>query len=508
MPQAGLRAARAHSTPRAAAAAGRSAPSPILASAAACAGAGAGAGAAAAARRPRRRQTGRARANAPAEGGAPVTRDDLVAHLASGCRPRDAWRIGTEHEKLCFNAADLTRADFPRIRGVLEKLASRYGWRPIVENGQTIGVQLDGQSVTLEPGGQFELSGAPLRTLHQTCAEVNAHLYQVKEIGEEMGLAFLGAGFDPKWRVADVPMMPKDRYRLMRAYMPTVGTRGLDMMFRTCTVQVNLDFESEKDMREKFRIGLALQPIAQALFANSPFIEGKLSGLLSARGDVWTDVDRARTGGLPDVFQKADYGFEDYCEYAMDVPMYFVYRNGTYVDALGMSWRDFMAGKLPCLPAGERPTMADWENHLTTIFPDVRLKKFLEMRGADGVPFGLICALPAFWVGLIYDAQAQAEALDLIDGWTPEEREHLRREVPRTALATPFRAGTTVRDLAVKALEIARGGLERRGEDEAHFLDELRDIAARGRTPADELVDLYKGPWKGSVDPMFREKMY
>ena len=457
---------------------------------------------------------GRRRPTAPCAGAGtsapspPLTRDDLVAHLASGCKTPDRWRIGTEHEKLCFNVADLTRADYGRIAAVFEKLEARYGWQPIVEAGRTIGVQMDGQSVTLEPGGQFELSGAPLRTLHQTCAEVNAHLFQVKSIGEEMGLAFLGCGFDPKWRVDQIPIMPKDRYRLMRKYMPTVGTRGLDMMFRTCTVQVNLDFETERDMRDKFRIGLALQPVAQALFANSPFKEGQLSGLLSTRGDVWTDVDASRTGGLPFVFDKPDFGFEDYVDYAMRVPMYFVYRDGRYIDALGLDWRDFMAGKLPCLPAGERPTMADWENHLTTIFPDVRLKRFLEMRGADGVPFRLICALPALWVGLIYDAQAQAEALDLISDWTAEERERLRRDVPRLALATPCRPGVTVRDLAVRVVDIARGGLERRGEDEAAFLGELREIAASGRTPADVLVERYKGPWKESVDPMFTELMY
>jgi glutamate--cysteine ligase len=457
----------------------------------------------------RRRLSTRAAAAANAAADAPpLTRDDLIAHLASGCKPPERWRIGTEHEKLCFNVSDLTRADYSRIALVFEKLEARYGWKPIVEGGKTIGVEMDGQSVTLEPGGQFELSGAPLRTLHQTCAEVNAHLFQVKSIGEEVGLAFLGAGFDPKWRVDQIPVMPKDRYRLMKSYMPTVGTKGLDMMFRTCTVQVNLDFESERDMREKFRIGLALQPVAQALFANSPFREGKLSGFLSTRGDVWTDVDKARTGGLPFVFDLPNFGFEHYVDYAMGVPMYFVYRKESgYQNALGLSWRDFMSGKLPCLPPGSLPTMADWENHLTTIFPDVRLKRFLEMRGADGVPFRLICALPALWVGLIYDAQAQAEALDLISDWSGEEREYLRREVPRTALATRFRKGT-VRDVAVKVLEIARGGLERRGEDEAAFLGELREIAASGRTPADALVDLYKGRWNESVDPMFREMMY
>eukprot|EP00882_Tetradesmus_deserticola_P017863 GHRQ01019161.1.p1 GENE.GHRQ01019161.1~~GHRQ01019161.1.p1 ORF type:complete len:471 (+),score=122.78 GHRQ01019161.1:97-1509(+) len=387
-------------------------------------------------------------ANAPSQGStAPVSREDLIEHLRSGCKTRDRWRIGTEHEKLGFNLADNTRMNYEQINSVFQRLQSRFGWEPMVEAGLTIGVKLDGQSVTLEPGGQFELSGAPLTTLHQTCAEVNSHLYQSKTIGEELGIGFLGVGFDPKWSIEQIPIMPKDRYRLMKSYMPTVGTRGLDMMFRTCTIQVNLDFESEQDMIDKFRIGLALQPIAMALFANSPFVEGKPTGLLSTRGDVWTDVDAARTGNLPFVFQP-DMSFEKYVDYAMDVPMYFVYRNGQYINALGQSWRDFMEGKLPALP-GERPTMGDWENHLTTIFPDVRLKRFLEMRGADGGPWRMICALPALWVGLIYEPQAQAEALQLVSSWSQDDRDYLGREVPRLGLATPFRGGT-VQDIALK----------------------------------------------------------
>ncbi|KAF8066224.1 GSH1-1 [Scenedesmus sp. PABB004] len=445
-------------------------------------------------------------ANAPSEGSTePVTRDDLVAHLRSGCRPREQWRIGTEHEKLGFNLADNTRMDFDKISQVFEKLQSRFGWQPITEAGLTIGCKLDGQSVTLEPGGQFELSGAPLATLHQTCAEVNSHLYQVKTIGEELGIGFLGVGFDPKWAIKDIPVMPKDRYRLMKSYMPTVGSRGLDMMFRTCTIQVNLDFESEADMVEKFRIGLALQPVAVALFANSPFVEGKPTGLVSTRGDVWTDVDASRTGNLPFVFERG-MCFERYVEYAMDVPMYFVYRQGQYINALGQSWRDFMEGKLPALP-GQRPTMGDWENHLTTIFPEVRLKRFLEMRGADGGPWRLICALPALWVGLIYDPQAQAEAADLIAPWTQDDRDYLRAEVPRKGLATPFKGGT-VRDVALKVLAIATGGLERRGHDEAHFLKQLHVIAESGLTPADHLLERYAGAWGRSVDPLFKEFMY
>lgn len=445
-------------------------------------------------------------ANAPQEGPAvPVTREDLIEHIRSGCKPPERWRIGTEHEKLGFNLADRRRMDYGEVRQVLDKLGSRFGWRPIKEGDLTIGVELDGQSVTLEPGGQFELSGAPVATLHQTCAEVNSHLYQAKSIAEELGIGFLGIGFDPKWRIDQIPVMPKDRYRLMKSYMPTVGTRGLDMMFRTCTVQVNLDFESEADMVDKFRIGLALQPVAVALFANSPFCEGRPTGEVSTRARVWMDVDKARTGGLPFVFEEG-MSFARYVDYAMDVPMYFVYRKGRYVDALGMSWRDFMEGKLPALP-GERPTMSDWENHLTTIFPDVRLKRYLEMRGADGGPWRLICALPALWVGLIYDRQAQAEALDLIQGWTQDERDYLRAEVGIHGLRTPFRGGT-VRDLALKVLDIARGGLERRGHDEASFLKSLQAIAEGGKTPADAMLELYEGRWGRSVDPLYDELAY
>lgn len=436
---------------------------------------------------------------------APLPKADLVAYIASGCRPRDKWGIGTEHEKLGFNLRDNSRLTYAQIEQVLQRLNSRFGWQPMMEAGKIIGVALDGQTVTLEPGGQFELSGAPVKTIHETCAEVNTHLYQVKAICEEMGVGFLGLGFDPKWAIKDIPVMPKDRYKLMTAYMPTVGSMGLDMMYRTCTVQVNLDFESERDMVEKFQIGLALQPIANALFACSPFIEGKPSGFLSTRGNVWTDVDRNRTGGLPFVF-KPNFGFEQYVDYAMDVPMYFVYRDGKYINALGQSWRDLMAGKLPALP-GEYPSMADWANHLTTIFPDVRMKKFLEMRGADAGPWRMLCALPAMWVGLLYDPQAQAEALALISDWTDAEREQLRSEGPKYGLQTPFRGGT-IQDVSKQVVAIAKRGLERRGLDEAPFLARLEVIADSGLTQADHLLALYETKWKRSVDPLYGEFAY
>ncbi|KAI3430867.1 hypothetical protein D9Q98_009276 [Chlorella vulgaris] len=429
-----------------------------------------------------------------------LTKDDLVKYIAAGCRPREQWRIGTEHEKLGYNVADGKRLTYEQIAALLTRIQERFGWKPIIEEGKIIGLTQDGQSVTLEPGGQFELSGAILDTLHKTCAEVNSHLYQVRSISEELGIAFLGVGFDPKWRYEEVSMMPKARYAIMRDYMPTRGDLGRDMMFRSCTIQVNLDFESEADMVEKMRIGMALQPVATALFANSPFKEGKATGFKSWRSHVWTDTDPDRCGTLPFVFEEG-FGFERYVDYVLDVPMYFVYRNGTYHNVAGQSFRDFMDGKLPGLP-GEKPTLVDWETHMTTVFPEVRLKKFLEMRGADGGPWRLICALPALWVGLLYDEQAQSEALALIADWSHEEREYLRDNVPRDALATPFRGGT-VQDLAKQVLAISRGGLERRGLEEAKFLNELEAIAESGITEADRLLALYNGEWNHSVDPIY-----
>lgn len=375
-----------------------------------------------------------------------------------------------------------------------------------MEGEHIIGLEQSGQSVTLEPGGQFELSGATLESLHQTCAEVNNHLYQVRSVSEELGVAFLGAGFDPKWKYEDVPKMPKQRYAIMRDYMPKRGTLGRDMMFRSCTVQVNLDFESETDMIEKFRIGIALQPVATALFANSPFKEGRPTGYLSWRSHVWTDTDPDRCGTLPFVFDPG-FGFERYVDYVLDVPMYFVTRKdkitGKYVyhNVAGQSFRDFLVGRLPGLP-GELPTLKDWESHLTTVFPEVRLKRFLEMRGADGGPWRLICALPALWVGLLYDSEAQSQAAALIADMTAEEREFLRDEVPRAGLKTPYRNGT-MKDLAFEVLRIAHGGLERRGREEGKYLKELMEIADSGTTQAERLLELYEGPWGRSVDPYY-----
>ena len=396
---------------------------------------------------------------------------------------------------------------------MLEGLRDRFGWDPVEESGHLIGLTRDGANVSLEPGGQLELSGAPLETLHQTCDESNRHLAEVKEIADEIGAGFIGLGAAPEWRHDEMPMMPKGRYRLMTGYMQSIGPWGTQMMYRTCTIQVNLDFGSEADMVQKLRVGLALQPVATALFANSPFFEGKINGQKSWRSRIWQDLDDQRTGMLPFVFEDG-MGFERWADYALDVPMYFVYRDGKYIDALGQSFRDFIDGKLPALP-GETPTLSDWADHLTTAFPEARIKKFIEMRGADGGPWRRICALPALWVGLMYDQGALDAAWDLAKDWTAEEREALRRDAARRGLEAEIR-GRSMRDLAGEALDIAQAGLKARARagagglipDETHFLDALRETVDSGQTPADELLARYHGDWNGDLSKVYGEYSY
>ena len=438
----------------------------------------------------------------------------LVAFHEAGNKPPADWRVGTEHEKFVFRRADLKRAPYDGPNGIRALLQGmmRFGWKPVLEKGNVIALSNDARcSITLEPGGQFELSGAPLETIHQTCGEVHEHLRQVREVCDELGLGMIGLGFDPTSRRDEVPWMPKGRYRIMRDYMPKKGRLGLDMMLRTCTVQANLDYESEADMVTKFRVGLALQPVAVALFANSPFVEGRPVGYHSYRSLVWTDTDPDRCGTLPFVFEDG-FGFERYVDYMLDVPMYFVYRDGTYIDASGQSFRDFMAGRLPALP-GELPRLGDWADHLTTAFPEVRLKTFLEMRGADGGPWRRLCALPALWVGLLYDRGALAAAADLVADWTADEREAMRRDVPLRGLDAPHRS-RSLRDIALEMLDIARDGLVRRarrdaaGDDETIFLDPLFAIARSGRSAAAELVEDYRGRWAGDISRVYEEHAY
>ncbi|MBI1329619.1 MAG: glutamate--cysteine ligase [Alphaproteobacteria bacterium] len=447
----------------------------------------------------------------PQSAGGPIeSRDSLVAYLASGSKPKSDWRIGTEHEKFIYGLKTMKPVPYAGeggIRALLEGMR-RFGWEPVMEGDSIIGLTQNGASISLEPGGQFELSGAPLMSVHETCSEVNTHQEQVRQVAAEIGVGVIGLGYAPSWGLDEVPMMPKGRYNIMRRYMPKVGGYGLEMMFRTCTVQVNLDFSSEADMVKKFRASLAWQPVATALFANSPFREGRPNGFLSYRSHVWTDVDNARAGMLPWVFEDG-MGFERYVDYALSVPMYFVYRDGQYIDVAGKCFRDFLDGNIPELK-GVVPTMADWADHLTTIFPEVRMKKFLEMRGADAGSWRRICGLPALWVGLLYDDQALDEAWEVVKDWTDEERQQMRDSVPRLGFKTPFRT-TNVGALAKTMLDISQRGLRRRasedsiGSTEEGFLNPLRELVDRGYTRSEELLAKYRNEWKGDLTPLFKE---
>ncbi len=437
----------------------------------------------------------------------------LVEHLESGCKPRESWRIGTEHEKFVFklDTREPVPYDGPFGIGAFLDGMTRFGWQPVLEKDRTIALAMDGCTISLEPGGQLELSGAPLGNLHETCDEVHTHLAQVKEVAGELGVGLIGLGFLPEARREDVSWMPKGRYGIMRAYMPKKGNLGIDMMIRSCTVQVNLDFGSEADMVEKFRVSLALQPVATALFANSPFVEGRAVGWQSWRSHLWEDTDPDRCGTLPFVFEDG-MGFERYADYALDVPMYFVYRGGNYIDVAGQSFRDFLRGRLPGLE-GELPTMGDWIDHLTTIFPEVRLKTFLEMRGADGGAWRRLCALPALWTGLLYDAEAQSAAADLVRDWSVEDIARLRHDAARTGLHGTFR-GRPLKELAGEVLTIAEGGLRRRAipgvvdPDESGFLATLHEIIASGRSPSDEMLARFENEWNGDAGRAYSEYAY
>ena len=447
------------------------------------------------------------------------SRDQLIASFARGEKPKDAWRIGTEHEKFVYANGDHHAPSYDEPSGIRALLGEleQYGWKPVMERGpdgteNAIAMSGPDGSISLEPAGQFELSGAPLDSLHETCAETGRHLEQVKAAGEKLGIGFLGLGMWPDKTRAELPIMPKGRYAIMLRHMPRVGSMGLDMMLRTCTIQVNLDYASEADMVKKFRVGLALQPLATALFANSPFTEGKPNGMLSYRSHIWSDTDPHRTGMLPFVFEDG-FGYERYAEYALDVPMYFVYREGKYIDAAGHSFRDFLKGELSVLP-GEKPTLDDWTDHLSTAFPEVRLKTFLEMRGADGGPWNRICALPALWVGLLYDQGALDAAWDLVKDWSIDERQALRDSVPKLGLDAPIAGGGKLRDIAAQALDIAGAGLtararfNRAGDNESGFLDPLREIVRSGKVPAEMLLEKYHGVWGGDVSKVYDESSF
>lgn len=443
--------------------------------------------------------------------------EEMAAYLASGCKPKEEWRIGTEHEKFPFCMQDHTPIPYAgerSIEALLKGMQAELNWEPIIDEGNLIGLfEPNGMgAISLEPGGQFELSGAPLETIHETCRESNRHLAQLRQIADPLGIKFLGLGASPKWSLAETPRMPKSRYDIMRNYMPKVGSQGLDMMHRTSTIQVNLDFDSEADMRKKMQMSYRLQPLATVLFANSPFTEGKPNGLLSWRADIWRDTDNDRAGVLPMVFND-NFGFADYVEWALDVPMYFVLRNGKYIDCTHVTFRQFMNGALEGEIPDAKPNKGDWTNHLSTVFPEVRLKKFIEMRGADGGPWRRICALPAFWVGLCYDESALEAAWQLTKDWTFEDVVELRNAVPKDGFKAAIK-GQSMHCLAKEVLGIARQGLISRarlnddGFDEAHFLAPLEEVAARGTTSAEQMLLQYQSNWAGSIEPAFLEYAY
>lgn len=442
------------------------------------------------------------------------SKDELMSWIAAGEKPPSAFRLGTEHEKFPFYRDDLSPVPYEGrpgaggIRHLLEGMQAKLGWEPIVDAGHIIGLAGPdgGGAISLEPGGQFELSGAPVETLHETASELAEHLADVKAVAAVHGIGFVSLGHSPLWTRAQTPVMPKGRYKIMANYMPKVGMRGLDMMFRTCTVQVNLDFSTEADMVRKLRVSLALQPLATALFATSPFTEGQLNGFQSMRSEIWRDTDKARSGMIAFAFDEG-MSYEGYVDWALDVPMYFVKRGDTYHDVAGASFRDLLAGKLAQLP-GEKATISDWANHLSTLFPEVRLKRFLEMRGADAGPPELLNALPAFWVGLLYDPAALDAAWDLVKGWSNEERQALRDSVPKAGLSATI-AGRKLRDIAREVLALSRAGLVRRarrnaaGADESGFLDPLDAIVAADRTLSQDLAERYRKEWGGQIEPLF-----
>jgi glutamate--cysteine ligase len=444
------------------------------------------------------------------------TRDELVAWFEAGIKPKSEFHIGTEHEKFPFGVGDHRPIPFEgdrSIRALLEGMQQLLGWEPIMEAGNIIGLfdAGGGGAITLEPGGQFELAGAPVETVHQTASELAAHLAQIKKVAAPLGIGFLGLGMTPAWSRAEIPTMPKGRYRIMTGYMPKVGKLGLDMMYRTSTVQTNLDYCSEADMVKKLRVSLALQPVATAIFANSPFTEGKPNGFLSFRSEIWRDTDPDRTGMLPWAFESG-MGFERWVDYVLGVPMYFVKRGERYIDVAGESFRDLMSGRLAQLP-GERATISDWVNHVSTVFPEVRLKRYLEMRGADSGPWRRFPALSAYWVGLLYDEDVLESAWAMVKDWTAQERQKLRDDVPRLGFKATVR-GQSVLDLARATLGLAEGGLKRRsrldsnGRDETQYLQPIEEIVARGMTSAEQLLEKFDGRWGGSVAPVFEEFAY
>ena len=432
---------------------------------------------------------------------------DLIKWFEAGCKPKNLFRIGTEHEKFVYKLNSLKPVSYNEPSGIKNILKSlvRFGWVEVSESGNIIALRKDNQSITLEPGGQLELSGAPLENIHQTCSEVNEHLKQVKIIGNELNIGFLGVGARLEGKLSSDLWMPKPRYKIMKDYMPLVGNLGLEMMADTCTVQANLDYSSEQDMRRKLKTSFILQPIVTALFASSPIEKMKPSKYITRRAAIWFDVDKDRCGTPKFIFDE-NLSFESWVDYALKVPMYFIKRNGQYINCAGASFEKFMLGKLEQL-SNEKPTILDWEDHLSTIFTEIRLKQYIEFRGADAGPWKSLCALPALWVGLLYDSESLNEAESLAKSWSFDMYKKAYEEVPVKGLDLIINK-RSINDHAKDLIAISKRGLKKRnfldgtGNDESGYLNQLEEITHTGNSQAKKMLSMWNNnePLKSIYD--------
>ena len=433
----------------------------------------------------------------------------LVKIFSEGCKEKIKWKIGTEHEKFGFKKKSLEPINFQDIQQIFLKLSNKYNWEKVFEDSNLIALKKNNASITLEPGGQIELSGAPMKNLFETCKEVNQHQSELDDICKSMEIDFLGMGLLPKWKLNKIKLMPKKRYKIMSEYMPQVGSKGLDMMFRTATIQANYDFSSESDMVKKMRVSQSLQPIIIALYANSPFVDGKITNYKSFRSFIWTKTDKKRCGILPFIYDNS-FSFERYVDYLLDIPMYFIIRDNEYINMTKYTFRNFLEKKV--LKKIE-PNLEDWKIHLTTVFPEVRLKTFIELRGADGGPWSRVCALPAFWTGILYDKKNLNEIWTKISHWDYSGIVNFYENVRRDGLNTFTPDGEKLSDFTKTILNQSGEGLVRRNiktdrGNESIFLEPLKKILESGKSPAEMWKKLFFSEWKNDIDMLYKTNYF
>jgi len=444
-----------------------------------------------------------------------INKNELIGYFFDGVKSKNNLKIGVEHEKFILNKESLKPISYYEnngIKNILEKLTT-LGWEPLYDDNKNtiIAVKKGKQAITLEPGGQIELSGAPLDNIHETCEETTNHLKELKKLGNEFNFILLGIGVEPNLKLDDFPWMPKQRYKIMRKYMEQVGTLGHHMMKRTCTNQVNIDYSSEEDMINKIRLILNLESIATAIFSNSPFDQGNVSKYRSLRSHFWHHTDPNRTGLLPFVFDK-DFNFEKYTDYALNIPMYFIRREHKYINMTQYTFKDYLEGK--CTKVNYEATLDDWEDHLTTLFPQVRLKHYLEIRSMDACNWDLICSQPAFWIGILYDDEILDKIKQITEDWKGEDRQYLNKRVPEDGLKTEFKKRKLI-DFAQEFFELSKKGLSKRNQlskngefDESIHMKDLENNLTDGCSPADCLITKFNTTWEKSVLPIYKELAY